>query len=451
MIPIAWRGARGLRTALAGAILGAAAPAGAEVWVYEHDTRALAGIGSVPDPSYLLSSDDSGEDSWWTPTASDPVSLSNAATVAAQAEAIFLHPYDQVPIAPPFTADTTGGISYSAAHGRLAAALNAQASTFPASYVAVSSQPGQGPIAIDNPYLAGSFAGVWLAYADELTVTSATLPVGTPVEVVVAVALDGGVVSSGTLGGGPPYPNQAYAETELDLDVYDPGYQVLRTSREAQLRTEIIAGEVVRSDPRRQAWRLEVRVGDHLSVHQALRAYARATASPVFADAASASSSVATLSLRPLTGGVSITADSGEVYPVPEPARALLQAAGLLALLGLCRLRRAPRAATAGAGVARRGRGAAPSAPRGRLDERDGVAVAHRRAGAAPVVDQHPVHGDRRHARELLVAARVRREALPGEPEHVGDRRRAVEREARRAELLRHRVGELHEDGHRAA
>lgn len=308
-----------------------ASPASTEVYVFESDTKALADIGIAPSPPYLLSSSGSGQDYWWTPSASDPSALSNGTVVESLAEAVFVHPYDNVPISPSFTAQTTGILEFSARHGALWVSAGASASAFPSSFVALPSEPWQSPIEIDNPYLAGSFAGAWLGYDDSLTIASATLPAGHPVQLEIDVFHSGATQSTAGLGGGPPYPNHALSETTFEVAVYAPGGSTPKEERSVTLRSESVTGEVTSDGPRQQAYVIPAAVGDQLWISQTLRVWARATAYADASVAASESANGAAARIGSGTAGAELVADSGEVY-VPEPYGPDLQWAALLSL-----------------------------------------------------------------------------------------------------------------------
>jgi hypothetical protein len=350
-------GAIRLYTRVVAALSFAAASATADVYVNQSDTRALADIGSVPDPPYLLQSTYSGQQFWSVPSDSDPVSLANSATVMANASATFLHPYDDVPISPPFDAQTEGAVSYLATHGALHASATASASVFPSSYVASSSQPEDPPIQIDNPYLPGTFAGAQIAYDDEVTVSSATLAPGATVEIEVVARREAAISSTAGLGGGPPHPNHAFAESKLDLTVYDAAYEVVRYDVADTWRDESIAGALTRDDPDLVTYPFTVKIGDHVSVYQTLQIWARATAFESYATASSAadSSHTAALSFVAVTPGVTFVASSGHDYrPVPEPDALASGAVAALAAV-------ANRARSAGRGTRSARRSGAPT------------------------------------------------------------------------------------------
>lgn len=329
-----WIRTLGLAAALG---FGAGEFAEADVYVDSADTKALADIGMAPSPPYLLGSQYSGQDYWFVPSASDAVALAGAGSVEANAEATFVHPYDQTPIAPPFAADTSGSASYAASHGELRASANATASLFPSSYVATSNDPEDPPIQIRSPYLTGTFAGIKIAYDDEVTVTSATLPQGTTVQIEVELRHDDAVTSAAGLGGGPPFPNQAFSETRIDLGIYNFDYSVQKVDQTTVWRDESTTGVVTRDDPNVETHPFSVAIGDHLGIYQTLQVWARATADADFstASASANASNTAGLSIRSLTEGVSFVSTSGRDYtlPVPEPGLVASGGAGMLALL----------------------------------------------------------------------------------------------------------------------
>ncbi|MCU0669520.1 MAG: hypothetical protein MUF70_09230 [Myxococcota bacterium] len=309
----------------------------ADVYVDSSDTKALADIGMIPSPPYLLGSSYSGQDYWFVPAARDATTLVGAGVVEAEAEATFLHPYEQTPIAPPFSANTLGNASYTASHGELRASADATASLFPSSYVALSNDFEDPPIEIRSPYLTGTFAGIKIAYDDEVTVTSSTLPQGTAVQIEVELRHDDAVTSTAGLGGGPPFPNQAFSETRLELGIYDFDYSVQKVDQTTVWRDENTTGVVTRDDPNAETYPFGVAIGDHLAIYQTLQVWARATADADFSTAAASAnaSNTAGLSIRSLTPGVVLESTSGRDYTisVPEPGLAASAGAGMLALL----------------------------------------------------------------------------------------------------------------------
>lgn len=321
----------------AGLFFGSGGIGEADVYVDSADTKALADIGMAPSPPYLLGSVYSGQEYWFVPSASDPVALAGSGSVEANAEATFVHPYEQTPIAPPFSADTSGGASYAAAHGELHASAGAGASLFPSAYVALSNDPEDPPIEIRSPYLTGTFAGVKIAYDDEVEVASQTLAPGTTVQIEVELRHDDAVTSTPGLGGGPPFPNQAFSETRLELGIYNFDYSVQKVDQTTVWRDENTTGVVTRDDPNVETYPFTVAIGDHLGIYQTLQVWARATADSDHSTAAASAdaSNTAGVSIRSLTPGVVFASTSGRDYtiPVPEPERAASAGAAMLALL----------------------------------------------------------------------------------------------------------------------
>jgi hypothetical protein len=335
----------GLVAALA---LGASVPAHATVGLDGNLSIVNADIGSSPSPPYLVSMDVIADPTWTTAWLSDPISLTGDHSVGADAEAWFADPfdttapYDLIPI--PFTATALGRATYDASAGHLHASASALASLTPSSYVAVAPD-AQPPVEITSPYLGGAFAGLRIYYSDDVTFTSASLAVGAPIQIEMTVYHHTDVSSSAGLGGGPPYPNQAYSESRLQLSTYDADWNPTSLGGDpfSVLRSETIDGTPVRDDPGSAVFHFDAAVGDHFYLNHSLEVWARATVDAALAMAGSVadSSNTAGVSLRALTEGVTIESTSGNDYTetLPEPGAALLPGTALLAILCLRRRR----------------------------------------------------------------------------------------------------------------
>lgn len=345
--------------------------------VYLDQTNSIAFASTSPNPSapYLASLTTDEDPTWVTGFLEHPTQISGSQLVEADSTAWFRDPFDDtdpfdlIPV--PFTAHADGSVDYLVSRGRLRAHVQAIATLFPSSYLAVA--PDQRPpILITAPFLAGSFAGIQMMYRDEVTFSSSTLSPGAPIEIEVTVHHSAILSNLPGIGGGPPYPNHALSESRLKLLTFDAAWNSTNLGGDplALQRSEIINGDWIQDDPVESVFTFDVSVGDHFYVEHLLRVYARATADAGNSSAAASadSSNTAGISIRSLTSGVAIDSLSGTDYtiPVPEPGIGL---SGSLAIAVLALLRRR-------------------SGPSGRsVSTREGVAApirARRRSGIRP-------------------------------------------------------------------